>query len=125
MTLNVQKPDFMDVVYDNIYSVIKPDLSLIYLVEEGRLRLQGDPLRGAAIKPEVKQYHDTGYQWTQDRRGCHPENHNELERKLEERTFELAKANQQLKDKADNLKEANIALNVLLKKRENDKKELE
>jgi len=30
-----------------------------------------------------------------------------------------------LKDKADNLKEANIALNVLLKKRENDKKELE
>ena len=60
MTLNVQKPDFMDVVYDNIYSVIKPDLSLIYLVEEGRLRLQGDPLRGAAIKPEVKQYHDMG-----------------------------------------------------------------
>ena len=44
---------------------------------------------------------------------------------MEERTFELAKANQQLKDKADNLKEANIALNVLLKKRENDKKELE
>jgi len=36
-----------------------------------------------------------------------------------------SKANQQLKDKADNLKEANIALNVLLKKRENDKKELE
>ena len=60
MTLNVPKPDFMDVVYDNIYSVIKPDLSLIYLVEEGRLRLQGDPLRGAAIKPEVKQYHDMG-----------------------------------------------------------------
>jgi len=52
MTLNVQKPDFMDVVYDNIYSVIKPDLSLIYLVEEGRLRLQGDPLRGAAIKSQ-------------------------------------------------------------------------
>lgn len=51
--------------------------------------------------------------------------HNELERKVEERTFELAKANQKLKDKADNLKEANIALNVLLKKRENDKKELE
>ena len=44
---------------------------------------------------------------------------------MEERTFELAKANQQLKDKADNLNEANIALNVLLKKRENDKKELE
>ena len=44
---------------------------------------------------------------------------------MEERTFELAKANQQLKDKADNLNEVNIALNVLLKKRENDKKELE
>jgi len=44
---------------------------------------------------------------------------------VEERTFELAKANQQLKDKADNLNEVNIALNVLLKKRENDKKELE
>jgi PAS domain S-box-containing protein len=51
--------------------------------------------------------------------------HNELERKVDERTFELAKANQQLKVKADNLKEANIALNVLLKKREDDKKELE
>lgn len=36
---------------------------------------------------------------------------------MAERTFELAKANQQLKDKADNLKEANIALNVLLKKK--------
>ena len=44
---------------------------------------------------------------------------------MEGRTFELAKANQQLKDKADNLNEVNIALNVLLKKRENDKKELE
>ena len=32
ITLNVPKPDFMDVIYDNIYSVIKPDLSLIYLV---------------------------------------------------------------------------------------------
>ena len=51
--------------------------------------------------------------------------HKELERKVAERTFELAEANQQLKDKADNLKEANIALNVLLKKREDDKKELE
>ena len=51
--------------------------------------------------------------------------HKELEQKVAERTFELAEANQQLKDKADNLKEANIALNVLLKKREDDKKELE
>jgi PAS domain S-box-containing protein len=51
--------------------------------------------------------------------------HKELERKVDARTFELAEANRQLKDKADNLKEANIALNVLLKKREDDKKELE
>jgi PAS domain S-box-containing protein len=60
ITLNLPKPDFINVVYDTIYSIVKPDLSLIYLVEEGRLRLQGDPLRGAAIKPEIKQYHVLG-----------------------------------------------------------------
>ena len=60
ITLNVSKPDFMDFVYDTIYSIVKPDLSLIYLIEEGGLRLQGDPLRGASIKSEVKQYHNIG-----------------------------------------------------------------
>ena len=60
ITLNVSKPDFMDFVYDTIYSIVKPDLSLIYLIEEGGLRLQGDPLRGASIKSEIKQYHNIG-----------------------------------------------------------------
>ena len=50
----------MDVVYETIYSIVKSDLSLIYLIEEGGLRLQGDPLRGASIKSGVKQYHNIG-----------------------------------------------------------------
>ena len=36
---------FMEFVYDKIYSIIKPDLSLIYLIGKGGLRLQGDPLK--------------------------------------------------------------------------------
>ena len=51
--------------------------------------------------------------------------HDELERQVEERTFELTKANEQLKLKAGNHEETNIALKVLLKKRDEDKIELE
>ena len=60
ISLNVSKPNFMEVVYDQIYSIIKPDLSLIYLIENGGLRLQGDPLRSSSIKCEVKQRHKIG-----------------------------------------------------------------
>ena len=60
ITLNVSKPDFMDFVYDTIYSIIAPDLSLIYLIEEGGLRLQGDPLRGSSFKSEVNPHHKIG-----------------------------------------------------------------
>ena len=60
ITLNVSKPDFMAFVYDKIYSIIKPDLSLIYLIEEGGLRLQGNPLRNSSIKFDVKQHHKIG-----------------------------------------------------------------
>ena len=49
----------------------------------------------------------------------------ELERKVKERTFELAKANEQLEIKVHNHSEANTALNVLLKKRDKDKIDLE
>ena len=60
ITLNAPKPDFMDFVYDTIYSIVKPDLSLIYLIEEGGLKLQGDPSQGASIKSEVKHYRNIG-----------------------------------------------------------------
>jgi PAS domain S-box-containing protein len=51
--------------------------------------------------------------------------HDELEKKVEERTVELSKVNEELKNKTINLEEANIALKVLLKKRDEDKIELE
>lgn len=60
ISLNVSKPNFMEFVYDKIYSIVKPDLSLIYLIEKGRLRLQGDPLKSSSIKSEVKQHHKIG-----------------------------------------------------------------
>lgn len=49
----------------------------------------------------------------------------ELEDKVRERTAELLVANEELKIKTLNLEEANIALNILLKKREQDKIEIE
>lgn len=60
ISLNVSKPDFMEYIYAKIYSIIKPDLSLIYLMEAGGLRLQGDPLRGSSIKSDVKKHHQVG-----------------------------------------------------------------
>lgn len=60
------------------------------------------------------------------------EAHNELERRVQERTSELLRANQQLKarekelqSKTINLKESNTALRVLLKTKEEDEKEIE
>ena len=49
---------------------------------------------------------------------------NHLEKQVYERTKKLVKANKELKEKTNHLKELNIALEVLLQKRENDKKEL-
>ena len=60
ISLNISKPDFTEFVYDKIYSIIQPDLSLIYLIEDGLLRLQGDPLRGSSIKADLKKYHQIG-----------------------------------------------------------------
>ena len=60
ITLKASKPDFMEFVYDKIYSIIKPDLSLIYLIKEGGLKLQGDPLKSSSIKSEVNQHHEIG-----------------------------------------------------------------
>jgi len=51
--------------------------------------------------------------------------HGELEKKIEERTAELVKTNEELEVKTRELKEINSALNVLLKKRETDKQEVE
>ncbi len=51
--------------------------------------------------------------------------HNELEKRVEERTSELSRVNEKLKNKTINLEEANIALKVLLEKRGEDKIELE
>jgi PAS domain S-box-containing protein len=51
--------------------------------------------------------------------------HDELEKRVEERTAELSKVNEELKNKTINLKEANTALKVLLNKRQEDKEELE
>jgi len=51
--------------------------------------------------------------------------HDELGKRVEERTAELSKVNEELKNKTINLKEANTALKVLLNKRQEDKEELE
>lgn len=60
VTLNVSKPDFMAFVYKKIYSIVKPDLTLIYLIEEDGLKLQGDPLKNSSINSEVKRHHKIG-----------------------------------------------------------------
>ncbi len=51
--------------------------------------------------------------------------HGELEKRVEERTAELSKVNEKLKNKTINLEEVNTALKVLLEKRDKDKIELE
>jgi len=51
--------------------------------------------------------------------------HDELGKRVEERTVELSKVNEELKIKTINLEEMNTALKVLLKKRAEDKIELE
>jgi PAS domain S-box-containing protein len=51
--------------------------------------------------------------------------HDELEDKVRERTAELIMVNEELKRESRNLEETNIALNILLKKREQDKIEME
>jgi len=51
--------------------------------------------------------------------------HDELEKRVEERTTELTKVNEELKNKTINLDETNTALKVLLGKRDEDKIELE
>jgi len=51
--------------------------------------------------------------------------HEELEKRVEKRTIELAKINKVLEKKTINLEDANTALNVLLKKRNEDRIEIE
>jgi len=51
--------------------------------------------------------------------------HEELEKRVEKRTRDLAKMNAVLEEKTINLKEANTALKVLLKRREEDQIEVE
>ena len=51
--------------------------------------------------------------------------HKQLEQKVKERTEELRALNEELKTKSENLEEANVALKVLLKKRDADRIELE
>jgi len=51
--------------------------------------------------------------------------HAELEHRIKERTAELEEANKKLEQKTNDLEEANIALKVVLKRVEKDKKELE
>jgi len=51
--------------------------------------------------------------------------HHELEQKVEARTAEVMKTNEELELKTQELNEINSALNVLLKKRETDKQEVE
>ena len=56
---------------------------------------------------------------------CLERAHEELEVRVKERTAELRQREQELKRKSIALEETNIALNILLKKRERDKKEFE
>ncbi len=51
--------------------------------------------------------------------------HDILEQKVKQRTIELTQMNEQLEVKRSNLKETNIALNILLEKRDKDKIKLE
>jgi PAS domain S-box-containing protein len=51
--------------------------------------------------------------------------HEKLEKKVKERTIDLAKLNEEFKIKSRNLREVNTALKVLLRQREEDKNELE
>ena len=51
--------------------------------------------------------------------------HEELEKRVKERTIELAMINEELEAKSNKLEEVNVALRILLKKREEDKTELE
>jgi len=51
--------------------------------------------------------------------------HEDLEKRVEQRTRELAATNKELQEKTLNLKEANTALKVLLKRREEDQTEVE
>ena len=60
IALNVPQPDFLAFVYDKIYSFIKPDMALIFLIEAGELKLQGDPLRGSTISGDIKRDHLMG-----------------------------------------------------------------
>lgn len=49
----------------------------------------------------------------------------ELEQTVEERTRELSKINEELKNKKENLEEINTALKVLLQRRDEDKANIE
>jgi PAS domain S-box-containing protein len=51
--------------------------------------------------------------------------HGELEKRVKKRTRDLAKANIELEEKTVNLQEANTAMKVLLKRREDDQREVE
>lgn len=51
--------------------------------------------------------------------------HGELEKRVKQRTLDLAKANSDLEEKTVNLKEANTALKFLLKRRDEDQAEVE
>ncbi len=60
IALNVPQSDFVAFVYDKIYSLIEPDLALIFLIEAGKLKLQGDPLRSSTISGDIKRDHQIG-----------------------------------------------------------------
>ncbi len=51
--------------------------------------------------------------------------HNELEKRVQERTAQLQERERRLEEQTRHLQEVNAALNVLLKRREDDKKEFE
>ncbi|MCP4119271.1 MAG: PAS domain S-box protein [Desulfobacteraceae bacterium] len=43
LTVNLSKDSFMDSVYRKVRSILKPDLTLVYRINNNRLLLQGDP----------------------------------------------------------------------------------